>query len=64
MEDALRNAVRRSLQELTRLLNGDKRTEVVPIFTITLVLEKNNRVELKPTVQVMDKEGCSQVAVQ
>ena len=34
------------------MLNGDKKTEVVPVFNVMLVLEKTNRVELKPTVQV------------
>lgn len=52
MEEALRYVVKRSLAELSRVLNGDKKTEVVPIFTVTLVLDKSNRVELKPTVQV------------
>lgn len=32
VEDALRTTVRRSLQELSRLLNGDSKTEVLPIF--------------------------------
>lgn len=53
MEDALRHTVKRSLQEMSRVLNGDNKTEVVPVFTVTIVLGKTNRVELKPTVQVM-----------
>jgi dynein heavy chain len=32
LEDALRHTVKRSLQELSRLLNGDSKTEVLPIF--------------------------------
>lgn len=52
MEDALRHTVKRSLQELSRVLNGDNKTEVVPVFTVTINLGKTNRVELKPTVQV------------
>ena len=52
LEEALRHTVKRSLQELSRVLNGDKKTEVVPVFNVMLVLEKTNRVELKPTVQV------------
>ena len=52
MEDALRHTVKRSLQEMSRVLNGDNKTEVVPVFTVTIVLGKTNRVELKPTVQV------------
>jgi dynein heavy chain len=51
MEDALRSAVRRSLAELARLLAGDKRAEVAPLFTVALALERTNRIELRPTVQ-------------
>lgn len=32
VEEALRHTVKRSLQELSRLLNGDSKTEVLPIF--------------------------------
>lgn len=32
VEDALRHTVKRSLQALSRLLNGDSKTEVLPIF--------------------------------
>jgi dynein heavy chain, axonemal len=39
------------VQELSRALNGDNKTEVTPIFNVVLVLEKTNRVELRPTVQ-------------
>eukprot|EP00232_Nephroselmis_pyriformis_P029065 CAMPEP_0182867354 /NCGR_PEP_ID=MMETSP0034_2-20130328/8675_1 /TAXON_ID=156128 /ORGANISM="Nephroselmis pyriformis, Strain CCMP717" /LENGTH=4528 /DNA_ID=CAMNT_0024999703 /DNA_START=83 /DNA_END=13669 /DNA_ORIENTATION=- len=53
MEDALRYTVKKSLQELSRVLNGDAKTEVVPIFNVMVVLEKTNRVELRPTVQDM-----------
>lgn len=51
MEDALRGAVRRSLAELARLLAGNKRVEVAPLFTVALALERTNRIELRPTVQ-------------
>ncbi len=40
-----------ALQELSRLLNGDAKTEVVPIFHMTMVLERSNKVELQPTIQ-------------
>ncbi|GMH41208.1 hypothetical protein BSKO_09118 [Bryopsis sp. KO-2023] len=53
MEDALRHTVKKSLQELSRVLNGDNKTEVVPIFHVMMVLEKNNRVELRPTIQTL-----------
>ena len=69
LEEALRHTVKRSLQELSRVLNGDKKTEVVPVFNVMLVLEKTNRVELKPTVQVgaplmPASTGAVQVALQ
>jgi dynein heavy chain len=32
VEEALRHTVKRSLQEMSRLLNGDSKTEVLPIF--------------------------------
>ncbi len=51
LEDALRHTVKRSLQELSRILNGDAKTEVLPVFRVTMVLEKSNRVELRPTIQ-------------
>lgn len=38
-------------QELSRLLNGDAKTEVQPIFAVTMVLERSNKVELQPTIQ-------------
>ncbi|WIA33430.1 hypothetical protein OEZ86_006562 [Tetradesmus obliquus] len=51
VEDALRHTVKRSLQEMSRLLNGDSKTEVLPIFKVTMMLERNNHVELRPTIQ-------------
>jgi hypothetical protein len=51
LEDALRSTVKRSLQALSRLLNGDSKTEVLPLFRVTMVLERNARVELRPTIQ-------------
>ncbi|CAD7695690.1 unnamed protein product, partial [Ostreobium quekettii] len=53
MENALRHTVKKSLQELSRVLNGDNKTEVVPIFHVMMVLEKSNRVELRPTIQAL-----------
>jgi hypothetical protein len=41
------------LQELSRVLNGDNKTEVIPIFNVTMVLERSNRVELQPTIQTL-----------
>jgi len=44
--------VKKSLQELSRALNGDNKTEVIPIFNVLTILKNNRRVELKPNVQV------------
>lgn len=52
MEDALRATVKRSLMELSRALNGDARTEVVPIFITTVVLNpRQHHCELQPSLQ-------------
>ena len=51
IEEALRATVKRSLQELSRALNGDAKTEVTPIFNVSVVLDQSRRVELKPSVQ-------------
>lgn len=41
LEDALRLTVKKSLQELSRVLNGDKKTEVaIPVFSVRVQLEK------------------------
>ncbi len=51
IEDAMRQAVKRSLQELSRAINGDKvRREPVPLFRVNVVLEANSRVEFKPSM--------------
>lgn len=52
VEEALRVAVRRSLSRLARLLLGDKKADVQPLFAVRLSLEKSGRVELRPDVQV------------
>ena len=51
LEDALRTTVKRSLQELSRALNGDNKMEVIPLFNVLTILKNNRRVELKPNVQ-------------
>ena len=53
LEEALRTTVKKSLQELSRGLNGDKKMEVVPLFHVLTILKNNRRVELKPNVQDM-----------
>lgn len=40
-------------QELSRVLNGDAKTEVTPVFHVTMVLERNAHVELQPTIQIL-----------
>eukprot|EP00899_Mesostigma_viride_P014884 jgi/Mesvir1/23397/Mv21091-RA.2 len=52
MDEALKTTVKKSLQELSRALNGDVKTEVIPLFNVIVVLERN-KVELRPTVQDM-----------
>ncbi|KAG1668463.1 hypothetical protein FOA52_005236 [Chlamydomonas sp. UWO 241] len=52
MEDALRHSVKKSLQELSRVLNGDAKTEVVPIFNVTLVLQ-HSHVQLSPDINAL-----------
>eukprot|EP00898_Chlorokybus_atmophyticus_P005400 jgi/Chlat1/5861/Chrsp4S06373 len=52
LEDALRAATKKSLQELSRALNGDAKTEVAPVFNVIVALEpRHNVVELRPSVQ-------------
>jgi dynein heavy chain, axonemal len=47
VEDALRQAVKKSLQELSRNINGDSKNEVQPLFKVFVTLEKEV-VEFKP----------------
>ena len=51
LEDSLRTAVKRSLQDVARALSGDKKTEVTPLFGAATILKNSHRVELKPDVQ-------------
>ena len=50
VEDALRQTVKRSLQEISRAINGDKKVEVNPLFKVCVVLDAANKVEHKPTM--------------
>jgi dynein heavy chain len=50
VEGALRQTVKRSLQELSKAINGDGKSEVYPLFHVNVVLEMS-KVELKPTVE-------------
>lgn len=60
IETALRYTVKKSLQELAKALNGESKgrrtvedADIPPILRVTAVLEKNNRVELRPTIQML-----------
>jgi dynein heavy chain, axonemal len=68
VEVALRATVKKSLQELARAINGDKKQEPQPLFQIHAVLE-TSRVEYKPnmitltqSVNVVSKEVIGAVA--
>ena len=69
VELALRQTVKRSLQELSRAINGDAKTEPQTLFRVNIVLE-NGRVDYRPTminlthvVNVVAKEMISTVSV-
>ena len=49
VEDSLRTTVKRSLQDLSRSINGDAKTEVQALFRIQVVLQMN-KVEFKPSI--------------
>ena len=48
-KDALKKAVKTSLQDLCRALNGDAKTEPTPLFKVDTVLE-GTRMDFKPTM--------------
>lgn len=52
IEDSLSAAVNQAVLQILRSLVGEKKAEVPALFHVTLVIEKNQRLELKPTVQV------------
>ncbi|GMI21327.1 hypothetical protein TeGR_g3290 [Tetraparma gracilis] len=49
VENALRTTVKKSLQELSKAINGDAKTEPQTLFKVNIVLE-NNRVDYRPTM--------------
>ena len=49
VETSLRATVKRSLQELSKAINGDAKTEPQTLFKVNIVLE-NNRVDYRPTM--------------
>eukprot|EP00762_Andalucia_godoyi_P004499 ANDGO_05184.mRNA.1 Dynein-1-beta heavy chain len=69
VEDALRTTVKRSLQEISRAINGDSKSEVVPLFLVYVVLG-NSAIELRPsvpqltqTVNIISKELISIITI-
>jgi dynein heavy chain len=69
VEACLRTTVKKSLQELSRAINGDAKTEPQPLFQIHAVLE-SNRVEYRPNmisltqaVNIVSKEVITTIAV-
>eukprot|EP01049_Picozoa_sp_SAG25_P003167 SAG25_NODE_178_length_12673_cov_19.868459_7_plen_1726_part_01 len=48
IEDALRMMVKKSLQEISRAINGESKTEVSPLFKMNVMLD-DNRVSLQPS---------------
>jgi dynein heavy chain len=68
VETALRHTVKRSLQELSRAINGDAKSDPQTLFGVKIVLE-NSRIDYKPTminlthvVNIVAKELISTVA--
>ena len=49
VSDALHMTVKKSLQEVSRSINGDARTDPQPLFKVSVVLD-HNRVEFRPTM--------------
>lgn len=49
MEQSLKHAVKRSLQELSKSINGDSKTDPQTLFTVRIVLE-HNKVTYRPSM--------------
>ena len=53
MEQSLKSSVKKSLQELSRAINGDSKTDPQTLFTVRIILEANKegtRVTYKPSM--------------
>ncbi|GBG32973.1 Dynein heavy chain 2, axonemal [Hondaea fermentalgiana] len=67
--DALRQAVKRSLQDLARAINGDNKTEPQQLFKVNVVLDSNNvgffptMMELTQKINIVCKDLISAVKV-
>ncbi|KAJ3206517.1 Dynein heavy chain 2, axonemal [Entophlyctis luteolus] len=65
VEEALRSAVKRSLQEITKAINGEGKNrdgggEVHPLFKVNVVLE-TQKVDFNPTLQTLE-ESVNKIA--
>ena len=49
-EGTLKGSVKKSLQDLSKAINGDLRTEPQSLFTVRILLENNNRVTYMPSM--------------
>ena len=49
-EGTLKGCVKKSLQDLSKAINGDLRTEPQSLFTVRILLENNNRVTYMPSM--------------
>ena len=59
VEDALRASVKRSLQEISKSINGegknrDNATEVHPLFKVNVILD-SQRVDFSPTLPLLEE---------
>jgi len=67
--DSLRQCVKRSLQELSRAINGDSKTEPQQLFKLSVVLDRNNvgfsptMMDLTQTVNLVCKDLISCVKI-
>jgi dynein heavy chain len=51
VESSLRLTAKRSLQDMSRAINGDNRSEPQPLFKVSVVLDKvTQKIELSPTI--------------
>jgi dynein heavy chain len=54
IENALRMMVKKSLQEISRAINGETKTDVSPLFKMNVLLE-DNRVSLQPSSSALSQ---------
>lgn len=68
IETSLKQSVKRSLQELSKAINGDAKTDPITLFTVSLQLETSNVVsylpsmsELSSTLSILVKDVISTI---